>query len=125
MSIDPRFLVLDLSPAAFAYYKGGRTALAEVLPTLYDEDIAAYVDAEILTIWEDHEAYECSDSFRFADVSNPADRLAFELSHSCCGQADFEFRPPSGATFLYGFNYGHCGVRRDYANRIHGHERRA
>jgi len=106
MGIDPRFLILDLSSAAFGYYLEGRASFEETITPIYGDDITAFIEEEIDLIWGES-YYECSDSFRFAVVGNPADRLAFELSHSCCGQADFEFRHSSGVTFLYGFNYGH------------------
>lgn len=54
--------------------------------------------------------WECQDNFRLAVEGDAGSELAFEEAarEGCCGSAEFRFEgSPSGATYVWGFNYGH------------------
>ena len=59
---------------------------------------------------EGGEEWEFQDNFRLARAGRASEEAAYEDARhgGCCGSADFEFPgSPSGATYLWGFNYGH------------------
>jgi hypothetical protein len=54
--------------------------------------------------------YDCIDNRRLARLGEIEEEWEYEDArrNGCCGAADFRFEgAPSGATYLYGFNYGH------------------
>jgi len=59
---------------------------------------------------DDPYAWECQDNLRLAVEGDAASEAAYEEAElqGCCGSADFRFEgAPSGAAYLWGFNYGH------------------
>jgi hypothetical protein len=59
---------------------------------------------------DDPYKWECQDNFRLAAEGDPASEAAFEDAErgGCCGSATFRFAgSPSGAAYVWGFNYGH------------------
>ncbi len=74
------------------------------------EEDREWLAVEMAHAEEDFEDEPCRDNDRLADVSKPDQVAAFEDAErqGCCGQASFRFGPaPSGATYVWGFNYGH------------------
>lgn len=58
---------------------------------------------------DDPYKWECRDNGRLAVEGSPSEDDYEKARRSgCCGFADFRFAgSPSGATYLWGFNYGH------------------
>ena len=58
----------------------------------------------------DSEEFEYQDNFRLAREGFAEEEANYAEAQrcGCCGYADFRFEgSPSGATYLWGFNYGH------------------
>lgn len=61
--------------------------------------------------WEEsqEEAFECQDTFRYADSENQEQIDAYEniKNGGCCAFVDVELKCSDGTILWYGFNYGH------------------